>query len=58
MCLFQDKEQSDEKFIELEAKIQEYADLIAGDQTKKSVLPAIEERYFLEKTVNYSTIVI
>lgn len=44
-----DKEQSDEKFAELEAKILEYDELIASDQATKKVLPPIEEKDFLEK---------
>ncbi|XP_014251908.1 blastoderm-specific protein 25D isoform X3 [Cimex lectularius] len=44
-----DQRQSDEKFADLETKIQEYAELLASEQFKKPTLPPIEENEFLEK---------
>lgn len=43
---------SDEKFADLEIKIQEYAELFGGDQRKQDGrLPTIDEREMLEKQV-------
>ncbi|KAL1139473.1 hypothetical protein AAG570_006457 [Ranatra chinensis] len=46
-----DQQQSDEKFIELELKIQEYAEMLSNEQGRKhnQLLPPIEERDYLEK---------
>lgn len=43
--------QSDEKFCELQLKIQEYAEMFTNESSKKNALPTIEEKDYLEKQV-------